>query len=112
MSGQTIVTIEPFGDLVEVHGLPDAAGIRAAAEALDTGSGRRALVVIDVRDAVLVPAGPVVELVAALRQRAEGRPMALLCDRLSGRRLLRARCRHLDVAVVDAIPTELLASKV
>jgi hemerythrin superfamily protein len=59
------------------------------------------------RNAVLVPPGPVLDLVAALRRRSRERPMALLCDRLSGRRLLRSCCRNLDVAVVDAIPTAL-----
>jgi hypothetical protein len=108
VSAQIIVTAEPFGDLVAVHGFPDDAAIDAAAVALDGSSPRLEPLVVDLRDAVLVPPGPVIDLISALRRRTQGRPIALLCDRLSGRRLLRARCRHLEVAVVDAIPADLL----
>jgi hypothetical protein len=98
--------IEVSGELVTVIGLPDRAAIDAAAKAVAARSSGRDLVVLDLRRALLVPPGPIVDLVAVLRHQTPGRPMALLCDRLSGRRLLRAWCRHLKVAIVDAIPTD------
>ena len=107
MPAQVLVTAEAFGVLVAAHGLPDAATIGRAAEdaaALSSAAGR---LVLDLRDAVLVPPGPVLALVAALRERTPGIPIALVCDRLSGRRLLRSRCRHLHVAVMDALPPSL-----
>jgi hypothetical protein len=109
VSTQITLTAEPFGDLLAVHGLPDAAAIDTAVEALGAVASQVEPIVVDLRDAVLVPPGPVLDLVAALRQHTRGRPMALICDRLSGRRLLRSRCRHLGVAVVDAIPNGLPA---
>ena len=108
VSTQITLTAEPFGDLLAVHGLPDAAAIDTAVEALGAVASQVEPIVVDLRDAVLVPPGPVLDLVAALRQHTH-RPMALICDRLSGRRLLRSRCRHLGVAVVDAIPNGLSA---
>lgn len=109
MPVQVLVTAEPFGVLVAAHGVPDAAAIAQAAEdaaALSPEAGR---LVVDLREAALVPAGPVLGLVGALRLRNPGVPIALVCDRLSGRRLLRSRCRHLHVAVMDALPPSLAA---
>jgi hypothetical protein len=104
VTAQIPVTAEAFGALVVVRGLPDALAIAQAVEDLAAVSSGNDQLVVDLRDAELVPPGPVLALVIALRRRTPGRPMALICDRLSGRRLLRARCRHLQVAVLDALP--------
>jgi hypothetical protein len=99
--------IEVSAEVVAVVGLPDRATIAAAADAVAARPAGRDLVVLDLRRTVLVPPGPVVDLVAVVRHQTRGRPVALLCDRLSGRRLLRCLCRHLDVVVLDAIPAEM-----
>jgi hypothetical protein len=104
MPAHITVTTEPFGDLVAVHGEPDPSTIDGAADDLGLARRRSGAVVVDLRDALLVPPQTVVHLVAELEARCRDRPIALVCDRLSGRRLLRKSFRHLAVDVVDALP--------
>jgi hypothetical protein len=44
------------------------------------------------------------DLVASLRQQARSDTIALVCDRLPGRRLLRLVCRARGVRVLDELP--------
>ena len=73
-----------------------------AAGLAELGEGCRA-VVVDLREAMLVAPG-VEDLVASLRQQAGTDRIALVCDRLPGRRLLRLACGASGVWIVDEVP--------
>ena len=60
--------------------------------------------VVDLREAVLTSPRDLSALVAALDRHAAGNPVALVCDRLSGRRLLRQTCRGTSIQVLDELP--------
>jgi len=67
------------------------------------GLGRGRAVVVDLREAVLASRHGLRDLVTAVREHAGTQDVALVCDRLPGRRLLRLACGA-GVRVLDDVP--------
>lgn len=89
--------------LLTIRGVIDRSMCDVAAGLAGLGRGCRA-VVVDLRDAVLASPHGVQDMVAALRQQARTADIALVCDRLPGRRLLRLACGSSGVRVLDRLP--------
>jgi hypothetical protein len=104
LPAQITVTAGPSGRMVAVHGVLDAAAIAAAAEHVAAAPTTESLVV-DLRDTVLAPPDQVLRLLAGLRHLGRDRPIVVVCDRLSGRRLLRRTCQELMVVLLNDLPT-------
>jgi hypothetical protein len=87
------IDVQQWGDeaLVTVHGVVDRTMLDVAAGLVGLGQGH-ASVIVDLRDAVLASPHGVQDLVSALRDRARAERIALVCDRVAGRRLLRLAC--------------------
>ncbi len=87
------IDMQQCGDeaLVTVHGVVDRTVGDVAAGLVGLGNGHRS-VVVDLRDAVLASPHGVQDLVIALRDWAQVERIALVCDRVPGRRLLRLAC--------------------
>ena len=87
------IDVQQWGDevLVTVHGVVDRTALDVAAGLVGLGQGH-ASVVVDLRDAVLASPRGVQDLVSAVRDRARAERIALVCDRVAGRRLLRLAC--------------------
>jgi hypothetical protein len=87
------IDVQQCGDeaLVTVHGVVDRTLRDVAAGLSDLGQDHLS-VVVDLRDAVLASPHGVRDLVTALRDRARAERIALVCDRVPGRRLLRIAC--------------------
>ena len=87
------IDVQQWGDevLVTVHGVVDRTALDVAAGLVGLGQGH-ASVVVDLRDAVLASPHGVQDLVSAVRDRARAERIALVCDRVAGRRLLRLAC--------------------
>jgi len=98
------IEVQVTGDeaLVTVRGVIDRTTPGLAAGLAELGEGCRA-VVVDLREAMLVAPG-VEDLVASLRQQAGTDRIALVCDRLPGRRLLRLACGASGVRILDEVP--------
>jgi len=90
--------------LVTVHGVVDRTARDVAAGLVGLGQDYPS-VVVDLRDAVLTSPHGVQDLVTALRDRARAEQIALVCDRVAGRRLLRLACGDAaGVRVVRDVP--------
>jgi hypothetical protein len=90
--------------VVRVHGVLDQSLVEVTAAGL-IGLGRDfRRVVVDLRDAVLASTVGITHLVDALRAEAAAEEIALVCDRLPGRRLLRLTCGPGDVRVLSELP--------
>jgi hypothetical protein len=100
------IDVRTSGDqaLVTVRGVIDRTVPEASAGLVGLGRGSRA-VVVDLRDAVLASPHGVQALVATVREHAGTEDVALVCDRLPGRRLLRLACGSAGVRVLDEMPT-------
>ena len=87
------IDVQQYGDeaLVTVHGVVDRTVCDVAAGLAGLGKGHPS-VVVDLRDAVLASPHGVQDLVTALRELAQAERIALVCDRVPGRRLLRLAC--------------------
>lgn len=100
MTARISVLTEEFGHVVAPHGLLDAELVDATTDrvlALDTGVHA---VVIDLRDVVLTSPRALAHLVDRLERDVRGGRISIVCDRLSGRRLLRNRCRSAAFPIV------------
>lgn len=99
------IEVQVTGDeaLVTVRGVIDRTTPGLAAGLAELGEGCRA-VVVDLREAVLASRQGVEDLVASLRQQAGTDRIALVCDRLPGRRLLRLACGASGVRILDEVP--------
>ena len=98
--------------VVRVHGVLDQSLVEVTAAGL-IGLGRDCRrVVVDLRDAVLASPVGISHLVEALRVEAAAEEIALVCDRLPGRRLLRLTCGPDDVRVLSELPPGAAAASV
>lgn len=100
------INVEAKGEeaVVTVHGFLDGSLVDAAAEGL-VGLGHDCRsVVVDLRDAVLASPSDLSRLIRALGDHAADENIALVCDRLPGRRLLRLTCRPGKVRVLSELP--------
>jgi hypothetical protein len=99
------IEVQVTGDeaLVTVRGVIDRTTPGLAAGLEELGEGCRA-VVVDLCEAVLASREGVEDLVASLRQQAGTDRIALVCDRLPGRRLLRLACGASGVRILDEVP--------
>lgn len=104
MSVQINVRPEDFGYLVTVQGYLDAEVVdMAVAELASLGDGCES-VVVDLRDALLASPAELTRLVDELRRRTDGTSLSFVCDRLSGRRLLRLRHGGAAIHVLRELP--------
>ena len=104
MSVQINVSPEDFGYLVTVHGFLDGEVVDlAVAELATLGDGCES-VVVDLRDAVLASPSDLTRLVDELRERTNGTKLSFVCDRPSGRRLLRLRHHGSAIHVLRELP--------
>jgi hypothetical protein len=99
------IEVQVTGDeaLVTVRGVVDRTTPGLAAGLAELGEGCHA-VVVDLCEAVLASRQGVEDLVASLRQQAGSDRIALVCDRLPGRRLLRLVCGASGVRILDEVP--------
>lgn len=97
------VSTEDFGLLVGLHGLLDTPFLDEITTGILSLDGDEPIVV-DVRDAVLASPEALVRFVDRLRREVGPERVAIVCDRLSGRRLLRTRCQMISVPVLPEPP--------
>ena len=100
------INVEVTGNdaVVTVHGFLDGSLLDAAAEGL-VGLGHDCLsIVVDLRDAVLASPADLSRLITALGDHAADENIALVCDRLPGRRLIRLTCGPAKVQVLSELP--------
>lgn len=90
------LSTQPNGALVTIHGLRDARLVETGADGLAAVARDCGELVDDLRGTV--PASP-----TELDLQAAGQPISVVCDRLSGRRLL-ARCCLGTGIRVDELP--------
>jgi hypothetical protein len=95
--------------LVTVRGVIDGTTPGGAAGLAELRESCR--VVVDLREAVLASRRGVEALVAAVRQQVRPDTIALVCDRLPGRRLLRLACRASGVRILDEMPPVSVAER-
>lgn len=105
MSTQIEVRLSGRRALVTVRGVVDRTIRDVAAGSVRVVEGCSS-VVVDLRDAVLVSRHGIEDLVAAIRDRAGTARLAVVCDRLAGRRLLRLVCRTTGVRVLREVPAD------
>ena len=91
------VSTQPCGVLVTIHELVDARLVEAAADGVVAVARDRGGLVVDLPGTV--PASP-----TELDLQAAAQPTSVVCDRLSGRRLLARRCRGTGSRVLDELP--------
>ena len=103
MSARIEVQVTGHDVLVTVRGVIDRETSALASGLCDPPAECRT-VVVDLREAVLASREGVHELVTSLREQLGSDRIALVCDRLPGRRLLRLACGAGGVRVLDAIP--------
>lgn len=94
MSIQINASPEEFGYLVTVRGFLDREVVDRTVDELVPLSDGCEVVVVDLRDATLASPSDLTRLVEELRARTEGTRLAFVCDRPSGRRLLRLSLRR------------------
>jgi hypothetical protein len=104
MSIQIDVTPEPFGYLVTVHGFLDREVVELAIDELAALGQDCESVIVDLRDAVLGSPSDLTRLVDELRQRIDDAKLSFVCDRPSGRRLLRMRHNGAAIHVLRELP--------
>jgi hypothetical protein len=100
------IDVQQCGDeaLVTVHGVVDRT-VREVAADLAGLTQDHTSVVVDLRDAVLASPHGLHDLVVVLRDRARAEHIALVCDRVAGRRLLRLTCGEaVGVRVLREVP--------
>ena len=103
MSARIEVQVTGHDVLVTVRGVIDRE-TSALASGLSDPPAECRTVVVDLREAVLASREGVHELVTSLREQLGSDRIALVCDRLPGRRLLRLACGAGGVRVLDAMP--------
>jgi hypothetical protein len=104
MSIQINVTPEAFGYLVTVHGFLDQEVVEMAVDELAPLGQDCDSVIVDLRDAVLGSPCDLTRLVDELRQRIDDTKLSFVCDRPSGRRLLRLRHDGAAIHVLRELP--------
>lgn len=105
MSVQINVTPEAFGYVVTVHGFLDRKLVDLAVDELAPLSDDECeSVIVDLRDATLASPRDLTRLVDELRGRIDGSKLSFVCDRPSGRRLLRLRHNGTAIHVLRELP--------
>jgi hypothetical protein len=100
------IDVQQCGDeaLVTVHGVVDRM-VREVAAGVAGLTQDHTSVVIDLRDAVLASPHGLQDLVVVMRDLARAEHIALVCDRVAGRRLLRLACGDaVGVRVLHEVP--------
>jgi hypothetical protein len=104
MSIQINATPEHFGYLVTVHGFLDSEVVDLAIDQLAPLAQDCDSVIVDLRDAVLGSPCDLTRLVDELRRRIDDTKLSFVCDRPSGRRLLRLRHDGTAIHVLRELP--------